>query len=163
MKKPKVSPVEAVKTSYPQLAEESNQLNQALVDLGKSIFGVEVSLRRIGLNVSAWHQIAGGRDEQSGYVWSRHIGYTRLNNSWHIALRESDQEPGQEGEQTTYKFGDAPPWMCLEAAGKIPELLEELVERTRDMRAKISKKKAEVDELASVLADLAEEASNARR
>jgi hypothetical protein len=69
----------------------------------------------------------------------------------------------QESDETTYKFDDAPPWMCLEAAGKIPELLEELIERTRDMRAKITKKKAEIDELAAVLADLAQEANDVRR
>ena len=52
--------------------------------------------------------------------------------------------------------------MCLEAAGKIPELLEELIERTRDLRAKLASKKRDVDELAAVLADLAQEAVNSR-
>ncbi len=156
-KKPKASLAEAVKTSFPQLAEESKQLRQAIADLGKSISGVEFSLRRSGLHVSAWHRIAGGENENSGYVWSREIGYTRLGDSWHIAIREWSQEIGQEGEQTTYKFGDAPPWMCLEAAGKIPGLLEELIERTQDMRRKITAKISEVDELASLLETLAQE------
>jgi hypothetical protein len=162
MKKPKVSPVEAVKTSYPQLADETYQLQALIGDFGKTISAVEGSLRRIGLDVSAWHQIAGGQHEHNGYTWSRDIGYTRIGSSWHIALREWSQEVGQEDEQTTYKFRDAPPWMCLEAAGKIPELLEELIERTRDLRAKLASKKRDVDELAAVLADLAQEAVNSR-
>jgi hypothetical protein len=162
MKKPKVSPLEAVKTSYPQLAEESQQLKQEITDLGKGISGIETSLRRLGLDVSAWHRIAGGQDEHNGYVWSRDIGFTRIGSQWYIALREWSQEPGQEDEQTTYRFNEAPPWMCVEAAGKIPELLEELIDRTRDMRAKITAKKAEVDAFASVLADLAAEATKTR-
>jgi hypothetical protein len=163
MKKPKVSPLEAVKTSYPQLADESKQLNQVITDLGASVSGVEASLRRIGLHVSAWHEIAGGQDEHNGFLWSRDIGYTRIDSLWHIALREWSQEPGQPEEQTIYRFGDAPPWMCLEAAGKIPELIHELIERTRDMRAKITRKKNELDELAAVLADLAQQAMDAGR
>lgn len=158
-KKPKASPLEAVRTSYPHLAGESKQLKQAVRDLGNSVLGVELSLRRIGLDVSAWHQIAGGDDPDSGYVWGREIGYTRLGDFWHIAIREWSQEVGQEGQQATYKFADAPPWMCLEAAAKIPGLLETLIERTQDMRRKISARVAEVDELAKVLKTLAEEAS----
>lgn len=162
MKKPKVSSLEAVKTSYPQLAEETKQLHQVIADLGTSMCGVEVSLRRIGLQVSAWHKIAGGQDEHSGYVWSRDIGYTRFDSQWYIGLRDWSQEPGHEPEVSTYKFSDAPPWMILEAAGKIPDLLEELIERTRDMRTKIAAKKTEVDQLAAVLKDLAVEAMRSR-
>src|SRR5437763_368582 len=131
MKKPKVSATEAVKSSYPQLAEETHQLKEVIAAVGVSMCGVEASLRRIGLHVSAWHQIAGGQNEHNSYVWSREIGYTRIGDQWHIAVRECSQEHGQEDELTTYRFSDAPPWMILEAAGKIPELLEELVERTR--------------------------------
>ena len=157
MKKPKVSPVEAVKISYLQLAEESKHLKEEVADLGRIISGVEASLRRLGLNISAWHRIAGGYDEASGFNWSRDIGYTRVGNLWHIALREFEHEPGLPPDQTTYKFGEAPPWMCLEAIGKIPELLEELIQRTRDMRAQIGAKKETLKELATVLEELAEE------
>ena len=163
MKKSKVSQVEAVKALYPQLAEESKQLQETIAALGKSISGIEASLRRIGLHVSAWHKIAGGDNAYSGYMWSRDIGYTRIGDQWHIALREWSQEAGQEDELTMYRFNDAPPWMCLEAAGKIPELLAELIERTREMRSQLIKKNAEVEELAAVLASLAQEAAKARQ
>jgi hypothetical protein len=162
MKKPKVSALEAVKASYPQLAEEAQQLQQVVTDLGASMCGIEVSLRRIGLQVSAWHQIAGGHDEDNGYAWSRDIGYTRIGEQWYIAVREWSEEAGQEPEQSTYKFRDAPPWMVLDAAGKIPELLEELIERTRAMRTKIAARKTEVDQLAAVLNVLAAEAIKSR-
>jgi len=160
MKKPKVSSVEAVKTSYPQLADETKQLNQLITDVGASVEDIVCSLRRIGLHVSAWHQIAGGEDEHNGYTWSRDIGYTRIGGLWHIAVREWSQGPGEPPEPTIYKFGDAPPWMCLEAAGKIPELIQELIERTRDMRAKISTKKSDLDEIAAALTDMAQEAAS---
>lgn len=162
MKKPKVSPAEAVKTTYPQLAYESQQLKQAIKDLGDHVSDIEASLRRIGLHVSAWHRIAGGEDADGEYRWSRDIGFTRINDRWHIGLREWSHLQGDDPATTIYKFEDAPPWMCLEAAGKIPELLEELIARTRDIRDKIINKNAEVKELAAVLAELAAEAATTR-
>jgi hypothetical protein len=77
---------------------------------------------------------------------------------WHIALREWSREIGEEPDQTIYKFSDAPPWMCLEAAGKIPELIQTLIDRTREMRARIATKKNELDELGALLAELANNA-----
>jgi Sec-independent protein translocase protein TatA len=48
--------------------------------------------------------------------------------------------------------------MCLEAAGKIPELIQTLIDRTREMRARIATKKNELDELGALLAELANSA-----
>ena len=158
-KKPKVSQVETVKTTYPQLAAETKHLSSAIGELAGTISTVESTLHRIGLNVSAWHTIVQGQNDDIGYVWSRAIGYTRLNERWRIALRERSQEIGQEPDQQTWTFADAPPWMILEAAGKIPELLEELIERTQDMAKNIRSKNAEVTQLAAVLEQLAADIS----
>jgi methyl-accepting chemotaxis protein len=161
MKTPKVSPVEAVKTSYPQLAEENKLLQQTISDLAETISRIQDSLHRIKLQVSAWHQIAGGIDDNFDYKWSRDIGYTRTGDEWHIALRRWSCNQDNEVNEKTYTFSQAPPWMIIEAAGKIPGLLDELIERTRDTRAQLTKKKSEVDELAAVLDELADEAMQA--
>lgn len=155
MKTPKVSSAEAVKTTYPQLAAETKQLKATITELGKSISGVEESLQRIGLEVSAWHKIAGGVDDFSGIFWSRDIGYSQSGGRWRITLRDWSQDPNGEDSGRHYVFAEAPPWMIIEAAGKIPALLEELINRTQETRKQLVKRKAEVDELAAVLADLA--------
>src|ERR1700692_4917327 len=129
MKKPKVSLAEAAKTSFPQLAAGTNELSSALTDLAGTISDIESSLRRIGINVSAWHTVASGEAADGDIHWSRDIGYTRFGDVWLIPLRDSWQELGEPDKKTTYIFRDAPPWMCLEAAGKIPGLLETLIER----------------------------------
>jgi hypothetical protein len=77
-----------------------------------------------------------------------------LNDLWQIALRESWSDNGEDGS-TTHTFTKAPPWMVLEAAGKIPGLIEELINRTREMRANLTAKNAELQELAAVLAIMA--------
>lgn len=41
-KKPRVSPVEAIKSSFPRLAEESQELSKSIAELAKSISGVDV-------------------------------------------------------------------------------------------------------------------------
>src|ERR1051325_3468627 len=99
-KKPKVSAKEAIRSSFPRLAEETRELSKSIGALAGSVTGIESSVRRIGLNVSAWHEIAGGRNDDAGYAWSRDIGYTRIGSMWHIAIREWSQEVGERGEQT---------------------------------------------------------------
>lgn len=162
MKTPKVSSAEAVKTTYPQLAAETKQLKATITELGKSISGVESSLRRIGLEVSAWHKIAGGENEHNGIRWSRDIGYTQWGRHWHIMLRQWSLDPNGDEDSELHEFAEAPPWMIIEAAGKIPDLLEELINRTQETRKQLVKRKAEVDELAAVLANLAVEAMQAK-
>jgi cell division septum initiation protein DivIVA len=71
-------PVETVKTSFPQLAEENQQLKSTIESLAASVSTIESSLRPIGLEVSAWHRITGGHNEDNDVFWSREIGYTRI-------------------------------------------------------------------------------------
>jgi hypothetical protein len=158
-KPPKVSQIERTKSSFTQLVLETKELSSELKELSDKLSTVEESLRRIGLNVSAWHQITGGHDDDSGYSWSRDIGYTRIRDQWRIALRERSRESDDRPEDDIRLFSDAPPWMCLEAASKIPDLLEELIDRTQETRKNIRTKNIEVGELASVIESMASEMS----
>lgn len=156
MKQPKPSPVEAVRATFPLLVEDNKGVKQEIAEIADFIALIERSLRKIELDVSAWYKIAGGSDDNSGYRWSREIGYTRYRNSWSILLRESSGNSYYEDEDdiNTYAFSAAPPWMCIEAAGKIPELLQELLERTRTTKSSLAAKKTVIQGVANEIATL---------
>lgn len=153
----KIPPTERVTASFKQLAVASSDLDNAAKDLGTSISNIEASLRRIGLQVSAWHQVA-GHEADSGEYWSRDIGWTKLKNSWGIAVRKANGfEPTEDHNEEIWPFADAPRWMAIEAASKLPDLFETLVQRTNEMTEKLRRRKTQTDELAAALDGIVEE------
>ena len=48
-------------------------------------------------------------------------------------------------------FNDAPRWMAIESAGKLPDLFETLVKRTVEAARKLKDRKREADELAAAI------------
>lgn len=164
MKQPKPSPVEAVRSTFPRLAEENMGLRQEIAEIAQTIVGIEDSLRQIKLDVSAWHKLAAGENREGDYRWSRELGYTRDGAMWSILLRElTTNVYDDEEEVKTYDFQSAPPWMCIEAVGKIPELLHELLERTRTTRTTLTAKKMEIKNLASEIAALADQITKSEK
>jgi hypothetical protein len=158
MQKPKVPPSERLAVSFRQLALASEELNSAAEDLNKTISTVESTLKTFKLGVSAWYVIAGHTDE-SGSFWNRAIGYSKVGREWGIALRRQwgNEFHEEGGGEEVWRFSEAPRWMCVEAAGKIPELFEELIKRTLSTAKELKNRKAEADEVAVVLTTLANE------
>jgi hypothetical protein len=159
MKQDKAPPSERLALSFRQLATASEELSIAAKDLNKTISTVEAALGTLNLGVSAWHKVAVHTDRENGSFWNRDIGYSKVGREWGIFLRrqwgnEFDEESG--GEEV-WRFAEAPRWMCIEAAGKIPELLEELVARTLATTTALKNRKAQTEEIAAVLTTLADE------
>jgi len=84
----KVPPGERAVTAFRQLAVASSDSDTAAKDLGASLSTVESLLRRIGVRVSAWHQIAGHEDPNGPY-WTRDLGWAKIKDSWCIAIRKT--------------------------------------------------------------------------
>jgi len=55
-----------------------------------------------------------------------------------------------DGEEV-WRFNEAPRWMCIESAGKLPDLFDELLKRTRDTTEMIKARTAETKELAAAI------------
>jgi len=167
MKQPKPSPVEAVRATLPLLIEDNKGVKQEMAEIAAIVATIEKTLRKIEIDISAWYKISAGSEGESGYRWSREIGYSRSKNSWSILIREAEGNiyESDGDEVTTYAFNNAPPWMCIEAAGKIPELLKEILARVRTTRTSLSAKKVEIkdvaDEIAALVASLVDDAKAA--
>src|SRR4051812_49097130 len=116
---------ERIAASFKQLNTISADLNEAAKELGQSITSLEIALKGLKLGVSAWYEIAGSQNENGSY-WSRDIGYTRIGHEWRIALRTTSGHDAVDDSHSEeiWAFNEAPRWMCVEAAGKVPDLFE---------------------------------------
>ena len=147
---PQVSVDDTISTRLRQLSEAALDLNAASDELSKPIAIWEATLKKLNLGVSAWAELSSSSTDENGYWWDRHVGYTRLNSRWRIALRA--REGFQDETKTeTWQFNEAPRWMRIEAVGAFPELLEALVEQARDTAVKIRKKTLEAQEQVAAL------------
>ncbi|MBL8295232.1 MAG: hypothetical protein JNN08_25530 [Bryobacterales bacterium] len=143
----KTSPSERISSAFKQLAHASSNLDFAAKELTKTISHLEAAARRIGVQVSAWHRIA-GHDEGHGSYWSRDVGWAKVGNSWCIAIRKTwGHHEAEDHDEEIWAFADAPRWMAVESAGKLPDLFETLVNRTVETTEKLKARKAEADEL----------------
>lgn len=157
---------ERIAAAFKQLSVVSTELNAAADELSSNISTLDKALRKLNLGVSAWHEIASNEDDEGTY-WSRDIGYTQVENKWGIALRKTRGNHNFDHyEEEVWPFADAPRWMCIESIGKLPDLFDDLIKRTKDTTDKIKKKTAEAKELAgaisSALTDLASEQGRAK-
>lgn len=143
---------ERIASSFKELSTVSNELNQAADEFGGTISTLDKALKSLNLGVSAWHKFAGNEDGESGYYWSRDIGYAQVGNKWGIALRKTHGNYHLDDyEEEVWLFADAPRWMCIEGIGKLPDLFEDLIKRTKDTTDKIKKKTVEAKELAAAI------------
>lgn len=113
-----------VRANYTALCSAAIQLNLASDDMREAVAALSEHLKRLGLGVSAWYDLATGESKV------RSVGYTKLGSNWGIAIRQVTQLPNQEREEEIWLFGDAPRWMRIEAVAHIPDLLEALLART---------------------------------
>jgi len=152
--KEKVPPTDRIASSFQQLALHSSELNQSAQQLSTAVSSFETLLRRIGVSVPAWHCIAG--QEEGPSYWTRDIGYSQFGDDWKVALRRTSgqyDDPESHFEKI-WLFALAPKWMAVEAAGKLPDLVDELIKRTIETNAKMKARTTETIELESAIAQL---------
>jgi hypothetical protein len=160
MAEKKTPPTERIAASFKELALVSPEIDSAAEDLARSISTVESYLRRIGIKVSAWHRIAGHDTDHNGYYWSRDIGWASVRDMWSIALRKaSGNDNYDDHDEEIWTFKDAPRWMAIEAVGKLPDLLDTLIARSKETVEKLRLRKKDADELAAAIEAVLPEAT----
>lgn len=152
---------ERVADAFRRLAKSTQNLEVAVKEWKSYISALNAALRKLNIGVSAWQVISNGGDDEQHEWWTREIGYSKIKDDWCIALRRSwgdHQFPEADGEET-WRFEDAPRWVMVEAAAKIPDLLETLVKRTDETTDKVRKRTKETAEVAAALEPLLAELS----
>jgi len=132
MPQPKVHPTERTVAAFKQLTEASQDKKSATHGLCEAVAALNDALEPLNIGVAAWHTIAAHTDSDSGYRWSRQIGYIQWGDSWSIVLKKTWQDLGDQEEEQIYEFKNAPAWMAIEGIAKLPDLLETLISRVQD-------------------------------
>ena len=158
---PKPQLAERVETSYKRLSLAAASLNIASDELGQVIGVLDKALKKLNLGLSAWVELSGSEScpDDPYRWWGRYIGYGKVGDKWGVALRtlEGDHRDPDHDSEEAWLFNDAPRWMRVEAIGKIPELLERLVQQTEQTTKTIKKKTEQAHELAQAIYNLSEE------
>lgn len=146
-----------VANSIKQLSSAAQDLNTVSGEMGQAIAAIDTVLQSLNIGVPTWTRIGGGSDEDGLGYWSRDLGYTKITNKWGIALRDvsGDNRYPEDEHCDSWLFNDAPRWLRIEGVAKIPDLIEALIKNTLETTKRIKTKTAEVNELATVIAQAA--------
>jgi len=148
---------ERVSAAFEQLVASATELNAVSDEIAKPIADIEASLQKLTLGVSAWAEFAGDFSFETGSFWERSIGYAKVARAWGIASRARSGLLGEDGptETEAWRFNDAPRSYRIEALGKLPDLLEQLVKATSKTTAALKNQVAATKEVAETISRLA--------
>jgi predicted RNA-binding protein YlqC (UPF0109 family) len=148
---------ERVSNSIRELSSAAQDLNAVSGELGKAVAAIDTVLQSLNIGIETWTRIDGGRDPNGESYWYRQIGYAKINGKWGIAIRNAsgDGNRPDDDDCDDWLFSDAPRAYRVQGAGKIPELIEDLIRNTRETTTKIKITTDEVNNLATVIAQAA--------
>ena len=140
-----LSLLEKVHSSYKQLAATAISLNDTFEEFGKSVEEIDYALRTSNLGMylgtPVWIQIDGQDDGQTSY-WRRELGYDRIDNRWGITVRTRSGSylNSSHNKSDVWFFTDAPRRLQVEAAEKLPDLLQTLMKESDAIAQRINGK-----------------------
>lgn len=153
---------ERVSVAFGKLVDSAAELNAVSDELAKPISAIETALQKLNLGVSAWAEVDGNVDGNTGRFWDRSIGYAKVSGKWGIAIRSRTGD-FEDVYEEAWRFSDAPRSYRLEALGKLPELLDQLVKATGETASALKSKVAATKEVATVVGELAPSARARRK
>jgi hypothetical protein len=155
---------ERIASSFKDLALATEQLKSAGNELASIVANLEKLLTDLNLRVSAWHQLSHSVDEESGITRTRDVGWADVHGKWGIALRKTRFNPNfDEYDEEVWGFADAPLWMCADAVGKLPDLVQTLLKRTIETTENVKAKTKQAVEIVGATATAAAEIMTTRR
>jgi hypothetical protein len=138
-------------SAFRKLTASAANLNSVSDELRQTMTEIEAALKKVNVGVAAWVSISTSSDE-TGDSWSRDLGYTRVGQEWHIAVRITHSDAsGDNQHEEQWPFNDAPRWMRIEAVGKLPDLIEALAKQADDTAQKIRRKNAEAKQFTAAI------------
>ena len=150
---------ERIGSSFKDLAHATKQLKSAGDELASTVSNLEKLLTDLNLRVSAWYQLSRSSDDD-GTTRTRDVGWADVHGKWGIALRKTRDNPNfGEYDEEVWRFADAPLWMCADAVGKLPDLIQALLKRTIETTENLKAKTEQAVEIVAATAAVAAEVS----
>jgi hypothetical protein len=147
---------ESVSTSFQRLSAAATELNAASDELGKTICALEAAIKPLNIGLTTWVSIAEYGDPDGGGFETRYIGYGKIGGKWGIALRiVTGNHFSSERTEQEWLFNDAPRDFRIEAADKLPHLLEGLIDTTSAATKAIGEKTVQAQRVVEAVAKAA--------
>jgi len=127
---PKDKPKPDIIKQFKACQDVADKLNASSDALGAAVNALAERIHGLHLGVAAWHLMAVTAKKE------RHIGYTKINGKWDLAIREVELRPPDDNDEYVWRFNEAPLWMRLEAISHLPDFMTTLVKRADEMREK---------------------------
>lgn len=150
-----LSAAERIAESFKKLATSAVALNKVSDEFSKPVEAIEQALERLNIGVEAWEKIRGNDGNLSGEYWHEHVGYSKVQGRWGIAISkaEGNHSRPEDEKEDVWAFNQAPRSLRISAVDKLPELLEKLVAMADKTARKMEAKKGEVETLAKAVRD----------
>lgn len=147
---------ERVSAVFEELAATAAKLNAVSDEIAQPISVIDAALQRLNLGVSAWVEVVGEVDHDTGEFWDHSIGYDKVSRRWGIAIRtRSGSLTHQRVDEEAWRFNDAPRSNRLDALDKLPDLLAELVKVASDTANALKNKLATTKQVATTIRQVA--------
>ncbi len=146
---------ERVSVAFEKLVVSAAELNAVSDELAEPISAIEAALQKLNLGVPAWTEFAGEIDHDTGYFWDRSIGYAKVSRTWGIAIRARSGAMGEHTESEVWRLNDAPRSYRIQALGKLPDVLEQLVKATCKTTAELRSQVASTKQVAETISQMA--------
>ena len=146
----------SVEETLGKLAYVSDSLNKASDSLSEQILEVESALQRYGLGVSAWVMISSWEVEvpvigamDTNVTRMLCLGYGKYIGKWGLLVSECDDDIPDTGNVSFLR--EEPRDVKLEAVGKLPDLLKELLKKATEIATETTAKADVTREIAASL------------
>lgn len=148
-----------VEASLRKLASLSKDLNEASDELSRQIAGLETALNGYKLGVWAWvknpiikkAELSEPDEKGNCYFiqYTHHLFYGKHKGKWGLLVNDGWEWEDEERHVTFLR--NAPREVRLSAMDRIPDLLDDLVEKVAAVTKEASEKAAQAKELATAL------------
>jgi len=157
--------IENVQIQFKTLATVASSLNTASNEFAKSVVVLDELLKPFNIGLSVWVPFAFAEGIEHPDYDQDEIGYSKVNGTWGLAIRNIRGREGREEEAFEHVTG---PWLFNEAARemrihsveKIPDVIKALIEKASETTKRIQQKTKEVLALTEAIRPARNDASH---
>ena|ERR1017187_7184860 len=146
--------IDRLKQSIKRLPTTATNLNIVTDGLTGSINELDATLKKFSLGVPVWVTFASSGEPEPGYNDDEDVGYVKIGGKWGLAIRTVKEAPGRADRVEEWLFNEAPRYLRVRAADKIPEVIEALITKGDEMTRAINEKANGVQAVIKVMNDL---------
>jgi hypothetical protein len=155
--------LERIRNSVQKLPAAAASLNSASDELAKSVNELDALLKKFSLGVPTWVPFAYSGVEILPAYRHDDIGYAKIGGKWGLAIQSvrGDERADYDHEEQ-WLFNDAPRYLRVQGADRLPEVLEALITKAAEMTISITEKANDVRAVTAAMSAVLKDAASKR-